>query len=179
MKPQIFCSQNWEHEVSEASVIYRSCIVFLKQWGGGLLITESTKFPNEFRNRTSVPARCNEVKGTATVYQVRHVFLHSLNAYFHCNALKAGTGKATCFAGFVCEKLHHLHMGCKWGTGESGQMCKGRCLNNPGTKTPLIFYHLTTLEIYSYLHTNMSSTINLTLFCEHKISSTGLSYAYK
>lgn len=56
-------------------------------------------------------------------------------------------------------------------------MCKGRCLSNTGAKTPLIFYHLRTLEIYPYLQTNMSSTINLTLCCEHKISSTGLSYA--
>lgn len=95
----------------------------------------------------SVPARHNEVKGAAIV--CRHVFRHSLNTYFHCNTLKAAviwqteTGKATCFAGVVCEELHYLlHMRCKWG--ESGQMCKGRCLSNTGAKTPLTFYHLTT-----------------------------------
>lgn len=92
------------------------------------MIADSIRFPNKFRNRTSVPARRNEVKGAAIVCRACHVFRHSLNTYFHCNALKAAviwqtqTGKATCFAGVVCEELHHLlHTGCKRGTGESGQ----------------------------------------------------------
>lgn len=68
----------------------------------------------------------NEVKGAAIVCQARHVFLHSLNTYFHCDALKAvviwQTGKATSCVGVVCEELHRLvHTGCKQGTGESGQ----------------------------------------------------------
>lgn len=89
------------------------------------MIADSIQFPNKFRTRTSVPARRNEVKGAAIVCRAHHVFRHSLNTYFHCNALKAAviwqteTGKATCFAGVVCEELHHLlHMRCERGTGE-------------------------------------------------------------
>lgn len=68
----------------------------------------------------------NEVKGA--VCRASHVFRHSLNTYFHCNALKAAviwqteTGKATSCVGVVCEELHRLlHTGCKQGTEESAQ----------------------------------------------------------
>lgn len=56
------------------------------------------------------------------------MFRHSLNTYFHCNALKAAviwqteTGKAMSCVGVVCEELHCLvRTGRKQGTGESGQ----------------------------------------------------------
>lgn len=70
----------------------------------------------------------NEVKGAAVVCRACHVFRHSLNTYFHCNALKAAviwqmeTGKTMSYVGVVCEELHRLvHTGRKQGTGESGQ----------------------------------------------------------
>lgn len=107
----------------------------------------------------------NEVKGAAVVCRACHVFQHSLNTYFHCNALKAAviwqteTGKAMSCVGVACEELHTSFVrGASRGREEVGRMCKRKCLSNTGAKTPLIFYHLTTRETYSYLQTNMNST---------------------
>lgn len=64
----------------------------------------------------------NEGKGAAIVCRACHVFQHSLNTYFHCNALKAAaiwqteTEKATscvfsCVQGASRSHLHKVQGG--------------------------------------------------------------------